>query len=374
MTRSLVSVVVPTYNRAYCLARTLDSILCQTHSDFEVILVDDGSTDDTRGMVRSGYGQDARIKYDYQENRGVSAARNRGFQLAQGNYVALLDSDDTWEPWKLQLQLACLRHCPEIGMVWTDMVAIGPDGKILNRNYLRSMYGAYRWFGSRELFSRFYPLACVAPDLTAVVGNGSLSTGDIFSQMVMGNLVHTSTVLLRRERLSKVRGFNEELRVSGEDYDFHLRTCREGPVGFVDLATIHYQTGMPDRLTRPVYKLHAATNCLRTILPALKNDRNRIRLPPAMIRSRLAEVHDWIGEVSMEMGLAANARRHLLASLRQDPMQPRVLRLLALSALPFGLSVSARKLFRSVKSRFRRAPSHLSNHAASFAEATSQGT
>ena len=68
--------------------------------------------------------------------------------------------------------------------------------------------------------------------------------------MIMGNLVHTSTVLIRRERLEKVRGFNEELRISGEDYDFHLRTCREGPVGFIDLATIRYQTGMPDRLTR----------------------------------------------------------------------------------------------------------------------------
>jgi len=359
MIRSLVSVVVPTYNRAYCLARTLDSILCQTHSDFEIILVDDGSTDDTRAMVRSRYGQDARIKYDYQENCGVSAARNRGFQLAQGNYVALLDSDDTWEPWKLQLQLACLRHCPEIGMVWTDMEAIGPDGNVLNRKYLRSMYGAYRWFGSRELFSRFYPLTCVAPDLTSVVGNGSLSTGGIFSQMVMGNLVHTSTVLLRRERLLEVRGFNEELEPIGEDYDFHLRTCREGPVGFVDLATIRYQTGMPDRLTRSAHNLPTAKNALRTILPALEHDRSRIRLPPEMIRARLAELHGWIGDASLELGLASNARRHFLASLRHEPLQPRTLRLLALSVLPFGLGPMARKLYRHVKSRFRRAASQL---------------
>jgi hypothetical protein len=288
--------------------------------------------------------------------------------------VALLDSDDTWASWKLQLQLACMRRCPDVGMVWTDMEAVGPDGKVIDRNYLRSMYGAYRWFTRGELFSRSYPLARIAPEMAPVVGNGSLSTGDIFSQMVMGNLVHTSTVLLRRERLAKVRGFNEELKFSGEDYDFHLRTCREGLVGFIDLATIHYQTGMPDRLTRATYKLHAATNCLRTIMPALKNDRTRIRLPPEMIRSRLAEVHDWIGEVSLEMGLAANARRHFLASLRQDPMQPRVLRLLALSALPFGLGVLARKLYRSVKAKFRKAPYQVSNVAASFANPSPSGT
>jgi len=374
MARSLVSVVVPTYNRAYCLARSLDSILSQTHSDLEVILVDDGSTDDTRELVRSRYGRDSRVCYYYQDNCGVAGARNRGFELVQGEFVALLDSDDTWASWKLQLQLACLNHCPEIGMVWTDMEAIGPDGKIINQNYLRSMYGAYRWFTSGELFSRSYPLTRVAPELGSVIGNGCLSTGDIFSQMVMGNLVHTSTVLLRRERLAKVRGFNEDLKFSGEDYDFHLRTCKEGPIGFIDLATIHYQTGMPDRLTRPAYKLHAATNCLQTILPALENDRSRIRLSPEMIRLRLAEVHNWIGEVSLEMGLAASARRHLLASLRQDLLQLRVLRLIALSVLPFGLGMSARRLFRSFKSRFRGSPSPVADPAASLVEASPSGT
>jgi glycosyltransferase involved in cell wall biosynthesis len=355
MKQPLVSVVVPTFNRAYCLPATLDSVLQQTHQELEVIIVDDGSTDGTRDLIANRYSRDPRIRYCFQENRGVTAARNEGIKLAQGEYLALLDSDDTWMPWKLQLQLACLERCPQIGMVWTDMDAVGPDGTIINKSYLRTMYEAYRWFKDDQLFSNTYPLAQIAPKLASVAGGGNLFTGDIFSQMVMGNLVHTSTVLLRRERLNAVQTFNEELRVSGEDYDFHLRTCKAGPVGFINVATIRYQTGMPDRLTGDRYSLHVAKNCLKTISPVLKHDRDRIRLPSQMIRVRLAEVHDWIGEVALEMGRASEARRHLLASIVHQPLQPRTLRLLAVSCLPFGIGTSARKLYRSMKVKIRRA-------------------
>jgi glycosyltransferase involved in cell wall biosynthesis len=355
MTPSLVSVIVPTYNRAYCLARALDSILCQTYEALEVVVIDDGSTDNTRELVSSRYAHDARVRYFYEENRGVTAARNQGIKLSRGDYVAFLDSDDTWERWKLELQVACLRHCPEIGMVWTDMDAVGPDGTVVSKNYLRKMYGAYRWFTTEQLFSRSHPLTQVAPHLAAAVGNAALYTGDIFSQMVMGNLVHTSTVVLRRDRLAKVHGFNEALRLSGEDYDLYLRTCREGPVGFINLATIRYQTGMPDQLTRPEYKLYAARNCLQSILPVMANDRARIRLPRRMLSTRLAEVHSWVGYLALERGELSEARRHLLASLWHRPLQPRHACLLAITALPFGIGLSIKKLYRSFKSRIRSA-------------------
>jgi glycosyltransferase involved in cell wall biosynthesis len=367
MANSLVSVVVPTFNRGYCLPKTLDSILAQTHQNLEIIIVDDGSTDNTRDLITIRYGEDARIRYTFQQNQGVTAARNHGLQQAQGEYIALLDSDDIWTPWKLQLQLACFERCPEIGLVWSDMEAIAPDGRVIDKSYLRTMYHAYRWFTNDQLFSNSYPIAQVAPELASLAGRGTLFTGDIFSQMVMGNLVHTSTVVLRRERLNRVQGYqgySEEMRIAGEDYDFHLRICKEGPVGFINLATIQYQTGMPDQITRDSYKLlHAAKNCLKTILPPLKNDRARIRLSPRMIRARLAEVHEWIGEVALEMGQSAEARRHLFASLCHQPLQPRAMCMLALYSLPFRLGYSARNTFRSLKSRIRRVPLAARQHA-----------
>ena len=142
MSTEQVSVIIPTYDRADCVTRAIDSALAQTHADVEVIVVDDGSTDDTAALVRDTYAGEPRVRYTRQENRGVSAARNRGIRLARGAYMALLDSDDAWEPFKLELQLACLDAFPDAGMVWTDMKAVGPAGEVVSEHHLRRFYSA----------------------------------------------------------------------------------------------------------------------------------------------------------------------------------------------------------------------------------------
>src|SRR5581483_12349168 len=118
---------------------------------------DDGSTDDTREMVRANYGHEPRVRYIYRDNGGVSAARNTGLDAAQGDYIALLDSDDVWLPWKLQAQLACLDFLPQAGMIWTDMEAVAPDGEVVYPRFLRRMYDAYRFFRMEELFGEKHP-------------------------------------------------------------------------------------------------------------------------------------------------------------------------------------------------------------------------
>jgi glycosyltransferase involved in cell wall biosynthesis len=348
----LVSVIIPTFNRAYCVGQAIDSVRAQTHRNTEILVLDDGSTDGTRDLIEQTYGDDSRVRYLFHENRGVTATRNRGIALCRGDFVALLDSDDTWSPWKLELQLACFRHRPEIGMVWTDMDAVGPGGEVVSPSYLRTMYHAYRWFPRREqLFPQSFPLAEIAPGLGPVVDDRRLYAGEIFSQMIMGNLVHTSTVLIRRERLQKVRGFNEELRIAGEDYDFHLRTCKEGPVGFLDVATIRYQTGLADRLTRDEYKIHAAMNCLKTVLPIIEHARSQINLPDRMIEMRLVAMHNWAGDVLLNAGEARQARVHLRKSLGHQPWQPSAWKALALASLPGSIRQRMRRLVRHLKGR-----------------------
>ncbi len=332
MPEPLISVIIPTFNRAYCIGKAIDSVRTQTHQNTEILVIDDGSTDGTRDLIDRTYADDPRVRYVFHENRGVTATRNRGLALVRGEFVALLDSDDTWSPWKLELQLACFRHRPEIGMVWTDMEAVGPGGEIISRAYLRTMYGAYRWFPRQEqLFPHSFSLAEIAPGLAPHLADRRLHTGDIFSQMIMGNLVHTSTVIIRRETLEKVGRFNEELLFCGEDYDFHLRTCRQGPVGFLDLATIRYQTGMPDRLTRDEYKVYAATNCVKSILPFIEQERARIDLSDRMIRLRLAHVHSWAGERLLNTGESSLARVHLRKSLSHQLWQLKAWKFLALA-------------------------------------------
>jgi GT2 family glycosyltransferase len=350
----LVSVVVPTFNRAHLIGRTIDSVLRQTYGCVEVIVVDDGSTDATRETIARDHGGDERVRYFPKQNGGPASARNFGFRYVRGEYVALLDSDDTWLPWKLALQVRCMERHPHLGMTWTDMEMIGPDGEVVDRAYLRHMYHAYRWFTDEALFPESFPLRDVAPELADVVGDARLRTGEIFSQMIMGNLVHTSTTVLRRDRLLRVGGFDESLRWSGEDYDFHLRTCREGPVGLLDLAAIRYQQGMPDRLTAPEYGVHLAENTLRTIEPVVAHDRERIDLPERMIRRRIASAHAWAGYERLERGETGPALEHYVESLRQWPWQPRLAKQVFFAALPFGVGIPLRRRLQRLKARLGR--------------------
>ena len=181
MRDALVSVVVPTYNRAYCVRQAVDSALAQTYKHVEVLLIDDGSTDSTKALIGQAYCREPRVKYSYQENAGVSAARNHAIRVAQGEYVAFLDSDDEWKPWKLEVQMAVMAHLPKIGMVWTDMEAVDKDGVIWDPKHLRTMYHAYRWFPTpQHLFAQSNTIASITPGICAVDGKT-----DTFARLVI---------------------------------------------------------------------------------------------------------------------------------------------------------------------------------------------
>jgi hypothetical protein len=268
--------------------------------------------------------------------------------------MAFLDSDDVWLPWKLEAQLAVLRAFPAAGMVWTDMEAVDPEGQVEQARFLRTMYHAYRWFSLPDLFSASLPASEVMPEVAEVTPTARAYLGDIFSQMVMGNLVHTSTVLLRRERLERVGRFDESFR-SGEDYDFHLRTCREGPVAFLDVAAIRYQRGYEDRLTSDRYRIDIAENALSTLTATLARDRGRIHLPRQMLRGRLARSHAWVGEEALALGRQGEARGQLARSLWHQPGQLRVALLLLVSCLSATQGDQLRRAWGATASFLRSA-------------------
>jgi glycosyltransferase involved in cell wall biosynthesis len=350
MATPLVSVVIPTHNRAYCLPEAIDSALGQTYPNVEVVIVDDGSTDGTEAMIAQRYGGDARVRLVRQAQSGTNVARNHGLRSARGEMVALLDSDDAFLPWKLELEVACLQAVPEAGMIWTDMDAVDESGRVQPR-YLRRMYSNYERFSTEKIFASSRPLAAIAPGLAPQVGSALLYHGDIFGPMVMGNLVHTSTSVIRRERLEKVRGFDETLVRSGVDFDFHLRTCREGPVAYADVATIRYRIGMADAMTHPSRRVKMAENFLRTIGPVIERDRDRIGLPRKMLDEVLAEAESFLGEALLDVDEHGQARGHLARSLRLRPLQPRTARLLALACLPKQAKEPLRRAFRRLRGR-----------------------
>jgi glycosyltransferase involved in cell wall biosynthesis len=345
----LVSVILPSFNRAAFLGEAIDSVLAQTHEEFELLVIDDGSTDGTGELVRQRYGGDARVRYQRQDNAGVSAARNRGITLSRGELIAFIDSDDIWQPWKLEVQLRCLELAPEAGMLWTDMQAIGLNGEEIAPTFLTDYYRAYRYFTRDTLFPRSLELRATGAPLPGEAAGRRLYVGDIFSQMTMGNLVHTPTVIMRRQRLEEVGLFDESFRQGGEDFDYWWRTCRAGPVAYADISSIRYRIGMSGNVSGPDNNVTMAESYLETVQRFLESDRSRIALPPRMIARALSHGHLWAGRGLLLEGSVAEARAHLSRSVRLQPAQPQALILAPLAYAPPALAVPVGRAMRAVK-------------------------
>jgi glycosyltransferase involved in cell wall biosynthesis len=311
----LVSVIIPTYNRAQLCKKAVESALFQTYRDIEVIVVDDGSTDDTREVISN---LDSRVHYLSQKNSGVSAARNLGMQSARGEFIAFLDSDDTWLPWKLKLQVNLLRTLPNAGMVWTDMIAVDDRGSEQYSSYLTRLYSAYQQFDPATHLGMAKTIAVIWDDCPAAWADRKFYAGNIFTPMFLGNLVHTSTVLLRRGRQESVGFFDTSLVRTGEDYDFHFRTSRMGDVAYIDVSSIRYRIGAPDQLTSSELMVWIARNNLKTITKMIACARDEIKLPDSRIRQRFAQSHAWIAREEL-FSDTRSARWHFLQSLRLNP-------------------------------------------------------
>ena len=343
----LVSVVIPSYNRAYIVAQAIESVLGQSYPNVEVVVIDDGSTDDTRRVVTAF---DDRVRYIYQPNAGIAVARNSGIAAARGEFVAFLDSDDVWLPWKLEAQLAVLRQRPEVGMIWTDMTAVDESGTVVEQEYLRTFYHAsFKHTQLERICEPAGMLRAFFPNAPKAAAAHPVYTGSIHSHMFMGNVVHTSTVLVRREWARRIGGFDLEMRPAGEDYDFHFRITKCGPVAFIDAPSILYRVNAADQVTAPRVVVHIARGNLRTVLRTLEEEGPSIRLPRRKINQRVAESYAWLGTELLKTGSRSEAARHLWRSLRIRPLQPTTAATLAFCFLPSGLLVATARLRRKLR-------------------------
>jgi glycosyltransferase involved in cell wall biosynthesis len=343
----LVSIIVPTFNRAVLLRAALASLLCQSWTNFEVVVVDDGSTDNTAAVLAEAAEKDKRVRYFRQKNRGVSSARNTGLLKARGDLIAFLDSDDLWYAWKLEAQVAVLAALKDVGMVWTDMNAIGPDGTFLQHNYLRVMYSAYDRLAETKLFEHTSQLGELAGEV--VHDDARVSWGNIYSMMLFGNLVHTPTVVLRRERAEEVGPFDETLRFAGEDYKYHLATCRLGDVAFLDIPSIDYRVGTDDQITNAKNQVHFARAFLSTFQHEIREHRGHIELSEEVLTEIAADAYSWLAHALVESGARREAARYALKTLRVRPTAGDAWRTLVKAGLP----TAAVRAIRAIKGTSR---------------------
>lgn len=343
----LVSVVIPSYNRAYIVGQAIESVLRQTYTNVEVVVIDDGSTDDTERVVAAF---DERVRYIHQANAGIAVARNSGIAAARGEYVAFLDSDDAWLPWKLEAQMSVLRQRPEVGMVWTDMTAVDESGDIVEAEYLRTFYKAsFRHTTLERICEPAGMLRSFFPAVPKAAASHPVYTGEIYSHMFMGNVVHTSTVVVRREWALRVGGFDLDMRPAGEDYDFHFRITRCGPVAFIDAPSILYRVNAQDQVTAPHVVVHIARGNLKTVMRTLKADGDSLELPRRLIGDRVAESFAWLGTELLKTGDRRDAASHLWRSLCLRPLQPTTAATLLFCFLPSGMLTIAARVRRKLR-------------------------
>lgn len=202
-----ISVVIPTFNRAEFVLQAVESVLNQTHKPDEIVVIDDGSTDNTKDLLK-----DLGVRYIYQENRGVAAARNRGVCEAKNEWIAFLDTDDIWLPEKQEEQIIFHKQNPNILISQTDELWIR-EGKKVNKPKRYKKHGG-------DLFFRSLDVCSITP----------------------------SSVLVHKSVFDKAGLFDEKLEVC-EDYDLWLRIAKEFPVGLIENELIEKRAGHGDQLS-----------------------------------------------------------------------------------------------------------------------------
>jgi glycosyltransferase involved in cell wall biosynthesis len=280
--RPEVSVILPTYNRAGTLGRAIASVLAQTFKDFELIIIDDGSTDRTSPVVESF--PDARIQaIRWPDNRGAACARNHGIQLARGRLIAFQDSDDAWRPEKLARQVAVLEGADtNTGVAYTNFTRVRAGGTRPGISRARILVSKTRLPRTRL-------------------------AGDVSYALARGNFITTQAALVRKSCLEAVGGFDEGLRRL-VDWDLWLRLAPRTSFAFIEQPLVaRYITpgsisSQPNALLLAFERIIARQEPGSTIYKAL-----------------LAQSHFARAEVHMQRGELAQGRERLSQALRTSP-------------------------------------------------------
>jgi glycosyltransferase involved in cell wall biosynthesis len=306
------SVIIPSYNNSVFLPEAIESALSQSVSPLEVIVIDDGSTDNTRDIIE----QYRRcIRYFFQENKGVAGARNRGIEEARGNLVAFLDADDIWLPEKLKRQVDYLAKHPHAGLVHSDL---------------------FHWddhTGEKSL---------------RPCGRHEFS-GPCYKRFFFGSRVLPSTVLIRKTCLSATFRFDERIRrASVEDYDFFMRIARFYNLAYIDepliLYRMHTSNATKQFLTMREGELYVVRKALMAD-PPLRREIGRSK-----VNGRLFDLSFGIGYAYREASRRTDARRYFCMALSCRPYSLHTWLLYIASFLPSGWEENLRRYKSSTAS------------------------
>jgi glycosyltransferase involved in cell wall biosynthesis len=228
----LVSIIIPAYNFANFLAESIESCLNQTYSNIEIIVVDDGSTDNTCEVVRP---YSKRITYHYQNNCGLAGARNTGHRLASGKYLAWLDADDIACPDRIFLQVSWLEQNNDTAIACGNFSAFDENGNEYE-NYSSTYY---------DQINKNDGIVNILPEHGKIHSSHSLNDirvffGDGRYHLIFGNFIHPPTVMFRMEAIKKTGNLRSNIQTQ-EDWEYLFRASRHGKIAWIDTCLIKYR-------------------------------------------------------------------------------------------------------------------------------------
>ena len=255
-----VSVVIPTYNRAHWLGYAIRSALQQSHPPLEILVVDDGSTDDTRELCAQ---LGPPVRHIPQEHAGAAVARNRGLHEVRGDYVAFLDSDDLWEPRKLEIHLAVHHALPQVRWSMSDALVIDVEGRPLPppQGFARS-FPVFRDLAVEP--ERFFASAMMPTSVAAAGARRSVYTGDAFELLFEGNFATPQCTVMQRGLCERVGGFDPSMLVAQDTEYFH-RVAAMSPVAIILEPLVRWRVGLADHNVSPRNTVSLVRNALTSV-------------------------------------------------------------------------------------------------------------
>lgn len=301
----LVSVIIPVYNSEKYIADAIESVLCQTYKNFEILVVDDGSTDDTEKIVlyfKKLYNE--KIRYFYQKNGGPAKARNLGIKNASGEHIAFLDSDDIWLPEKLAVQVAYYEENPYYGMVYSNLALI-KNGNIFQ--------------ATSQLKEK----------------------GWILYKLVKDKFIYTSTIIIKKNVLRAVGDYHEDYYMAtGEDTDLYLRIANKYQIGYLDKVLVHkriHDSNLGNNISPRCGTVEAITNFYRKFPEFSPQNDTKVKKALGFHNARK-------GYELFNANKKRNSRRFFITAIRYSPFNWKIYIYLLFTYCPSFLIKIIRKL------------------------------
>lgn len=341
----MISVIIPIYNRARYIKDCLESVFKQTNKDYEIILVDDGSTDNLREALIPYM---ERINYIYKENEGAASARNIGIKNAKGEYIAFLDSDDKWLNFKLELQLKVLNKLPSVGFIYTDFSCFSDSkGKIAN-SYMRKYFFTLNTYKLKfkEMYKNHSSLEELDLRIKDVSPDINIYWGDVFDKTLLGPFFPTCTVLIRKKCFEKIGLLNENFE-TGEDYQFFVRVSKQFEVACIDYPTTAYRRFHADQLSGANMEIASNLALLKVVQELGLNDQVFYEKNRKHVDSRLSHCYYGVGLAYYRKKKYKEALANFLISLKINCKQRKIYLYIAVSLPIIIIGSLLNFLFRS---------------------------